>query len=78
MQRCKAGLQLPVKEIIMAKRFHSGSGDHANMPTEVKVTTYNNPHQYMAEGLDDGISGIDKQIAEDAGKRNKHTKPKKV
>jgi hypothetical protein len=32
----------------------------------------------MGDHLDDGMTGIDRQMGEDASKRNKHTSPKKV
>ena len=62
----------------MAKRFHEGKGGHANMPTEVKITTYSDPNSYLPENINDGIEGIDSQIAEDNAKKNKSLKPKKV
>ena len=56
---------------------HHG-GAHANLPQEVVMKDWENDHDYMGDHLDDGMSGIDRQMGEDAGKRNKHTAPKKV
>jgi hypothetical protein len=55
-----------------------GKGQHANLPTEPMFKNWENEHDYMGDHLDDGMTGIDRQMGEDASKRNKHTSPKKV
>ncbi len=50
----------------------------ANMPQDVMIKPYPKSYDYMPEGLDDRISGIDRQINLDDSKRDKHMKPKKV
>ena len=50
----------------------------ANLPQEVMIKPWPSSGSYMPEGLDDGITGINAQMALDNGKRSAHLKPKKV
>ena len=51
----------------------------ANMPQEVMMKPWPSADSYMPEGLDDTISGVNKQIVTlDGAKRDKHLMPKKV
>ncbi len=58
------------------------SEDHsavANMPQGVMMKSWPKVDSYMPEGLDDTISGIDRQMDTlDGAKRKAHTMPKKV
>lgn len=58
------------------------SEDHsaiANLPQNVMIKPYPMAGAYMAEGLDDRISGVDRQMDTlDGAKRRAHTVPKKV
>ena len=57
----------------------SGQGSFANMPQEVVMRLYPGAEGYLAEGLNDKISGIDNQINTlDKGKMRAHLAPKKV
>jgi len=51
----------------------------ANLPQEVMMKPWPSADSYMPEGLDDTISGVNKQIVDlDGKKRDKHLMPKKV
>jgi hypothetical protein len=50
----------------------------ANMPQNVIMRPYPTDRDYTPEGLDDTISGIDRQKGMDHGEMMKHLKPKKV
>lgn len=57
------------------------SEDHsaiANMPQHVMIKPYAKTGSYMPEGLDDTISGVDRQMDMDNNKRRAHNVPKKV
>ncbi len=57
------------------------SEDHsamANMPQEVIMKMYPKENDYTPEGLDDTISGIDRQKNMDYSKMKEHLVPKKV
>ncbi len=50
----------------------------ANMPQNVIMRPYPMENDYTPEGLDDTISGIDRQKMMDYHEMKKHLKPKKV
>lgn len=50
----------------------------ANMPQHVKMMEYPHPVHYMPENLDDGIRGVDSQIAADGMAMRRNMYPKKV
>lgn len=50
----------------------------ANLPQSVMIKAYPKTGPYMPEGLDDRISGIDKQMDMDDSKRRAHNVPKKI
>jgi hypothetical protein len=57
------------------------SEDHnamANLPQNVIMKQYPQDRDYTPEGLDDTISGIDRQKGMDHSGMMKHLKPKKV
>lgn len=75
----------------MAKRYHDtrraqekaeskviGSGDFANMPSNVIMKQYPMAGSPMDSTLDDSITGIDRQISKDDSMRNKHLSPHKL
>lgn len=50
----------------------------ANLPQNVMIKAYSKNDNYMPEDINDGISGIDRQIGADNSKRKAHNVPKKV
>jgi|FreactcultuFSWF8_1027224.scaffolds.fasta_scaffold01114_6 hypothetical protein len=50
----------------------------ANLPQGVMIKMYPRERDYMPEGIDDTIRGVDGQIGLDNSKRNDHFMPKKV
>ena len=50
----------------------------ANLPQEVMIKSWPSSESYLPEGLDDGITGVNRQVALDDAKRSKHNVPKKV
>jgi hypothetical protein len=50
----------------------------ANLPQEVMIKPYPKTGPYLPEGLNDDISGIDKQMDFDDSQRRAHFFPKKV
>jgi hypothetical protein len=50
----------------------------ANLPQNVMIKAYSKNDDYMPEDINDGISGIDRQIGADNSKRKAHNVPKKV
>lgn len=65
----------------MAKRFNDsmkmGGGEYANLPQEVMRKTYSQGTYGLPEDYDDGISGVDKQLASDHKRLMKSFNPKK-
>jgi hypothetical protein len=57
----------------MAERFY-GSKAHANMPTEAVQKDWPKAGNPMTYGLDDTITGIDKQIEKDLSKAKKQSR----
>lgn len=49
----------------------------ANLPQEVMIKSYAKTGPYMPEGLNDDISGIDRQMDFDDSQRRAHFYPKK-
>jgi len=72
---------------IMAKRYYGdtmydgmikqNNTEFANMPTGVKFAAYPKGYGYTPENLNDGISGIDKQMMKDTSKRSSGAQPDK-
>jgi hypothetical protein len=72
---------------MMAKRYYDSdytdgmisedSSSVANLPQGVVIKEYPKQGNYMGEGLDDGLSGVDKQISADKSKRKNKTSPEK-
>jgi hypothetical protein len=50
----------------------------ANLPQGVIMRPYRDAYDYMPEGINDGISGVDDQISEDNRGRDQSFRPKKV
>lgn len=64
-----------------SRDFGMISEDHgsiANMPQNVIMREYPRPGDYLPEGLDDTLRGVNEQIGADNAKRRAHNKPKKV
>lgn len=67
------------QEMEDAGMIHSDFRAIANMPQEVMMKPYPKGRDYMPEGLDDTIKGVDHQMDTlDDGKRDKNLFPKKV
>lgn len=49
----------------------------ANLPQEVMIKHYPSVSGYMPAGLDDGISGIDRQMSKDNSQKMIHLSPRK-
>jgi hypothetical protein len=50
----------------------------SNLPQHVVMRPYPKANYYLNEGLDDTLSGIDRQMEGDYSQMRKHLKPKKV
>lgn len=50
----------------------------ANLPQEVMIKAYPKSGPYLPEGLNDSLSGVDRQMDYDDSKRREHFNPKKV
>lgn len=50
----------------------------ANLPQEVMIKSYPKSNNYLPEGIDDTIRGVDMQMDYDDGKRAARMAPKKV
>ena len=50
----------------------------ANLPQGVIIKKYPSSFGYLPENLNDGLSGIDKQVSLDNAKKRGNLKPKKV
>lgn len=57
--------------------MHMDGGEYANLPQEVHRSTYMMGTYGLPEDYDDGISGIDAQLASDHGTLKKQFRPKK-
>ena len=68
----------------MAKRYYDEgmiSEDRsamANLPQQVVIKKYSTPEGFLPENLNDGLSGVDKQISLDNAKKRGSLVPKKV
>ena len=60
------------------KKFYSDKYEYANLPQEVMHSKYSEASMGLPEDYDDGISGIDKQLANDRKQLMKTFNPKKV
>ena len=57
------------------------SEDHsavANLPQGVVMRPFARAEGYLPDGLDDGITGVDRQMALDNSQKMRHFAPKKV
>jgi len=69
----------------MAKKYYDGSNSMlntntsamANLPQEVVIKPYPKSSGYMNPNLNDGLSGVDKQIGKDSSKRSGQLQPDK-
>ena len=67
------------QEMEDAGMIHEDHSAIANLPQQVMIKPYPKTDHYMPEGLDDTISGIDRQIDTlDGAKKDKNLVPKKV
>lgn len=66
------------QEMQDAGMIHNDMSAIANMPQNVMIKPYPKTGPYLPEGLDDTITGIDRQMDGDDSKRREHFKPKKV
>lgn len=66
------------QEMQDAGMIHSDHSAIANLPQSDMIKAYPQSGNYMPEGLNDTISGIDMQISMDDNKRRAHNVPKKV
>lgn len=67
------------QEMQDAGMIHMDQSAIANLPQNVMIKPYPKPGHYLPEGLDDTISGVDRQMESlDGAKRVQHTNPKKV
>lgn len=66
------------QEMEDAGMIHEDHSAMANMPQNVIMRSYPMENDYTPEGLDDTISGIDRQKMMDYHGMKKHLKPKKV
>ena len=68
----------------MAKRYHgdvtisSDKSAFANLPQNVIIKKYPSSSGFLPENLNDGLSGIDKQMGLDNSKKSGNLKPKKI
>jgi hypothetical protein len=65
------------QEMKDAGMIHEDHSAIANMPQGVIMRDWPKGGHGMREGLNDTISGIDRQMDEDDSKRNKHERPHK-
>ena len=66
------------QEMHDAGMIHENHAAIANLPQEVMIKPWPSAGSYMPENLDDGITGVNRQMAMDDSKRAKHMEPKKV
>lgn len=66
------------QEMQDAGMIHENMNAVANLPQEVMMKPYPKTGPYMPEGLNDDISGIDRQMDYDDSQRRRHFYPKKV
>lgn len=67
------------QEMQDAGMIHNDMSAIANLPQEVMIKPYPKHRDYMPEGLDDTIKGVDHQMDSlDGAQRDKHLHPKKV
>jgi len=65
------------QEMKDAGMIHEDHSAIANMPQGVMIKDWPKGNYGMREGLNDTITGIDRQMGEDDSKRNKHERPHK-
>jgi len=56
----------------------SGQGSFANMPETLVMSMYPKVHEHMPEDLNDGRTGVDRQISLDDSIKHKHMHAKKI
>jgi len=66
------------QEMEDAGMIHENRNAIANLPQEVMIKAYPKSAPHMPEGLDDTISGVDRQMEYDNSKRREHFYPKKI
>ncbi len=66
------------QEMQDAGMIHEDMASVANLPQNVMIKPYPKTGPYMPEGLNDDISGIDRQMDYDDSQRRAHFYPKKV
>lgn len=66
------------QEMRDAGMIHEDHSAIANLPQHVMMKPYPKTGPYMPEGIDDTITGIDRQMDYDDSQRRKHFQPKKV
>lgn len=66
------------QEIEDAGMIHEDQNAIANLPQYVKIQAYPQNRNYLEEGLDDTIRGVDDQMGYDDNQRQEHFYPKKV
>ena len=65
------------QEMQDAGMIHEDMNAIANLPQDVKIKPYPKSGPYMPEGLNDDISGVDRQMNYDDSQRRAHFYPKK-
>lgn len=66
------------QEMMDAGMIHEDHRAVANLPQDVKYHPYPKPMNYLPEGLDDTIRGIDRQMEYDHSHEMRYGYPKKV
>ncbi|HZW61473.1 MAG TPA: hypothetical protein VFF04_04580, partial [Candidatus Babeliales bacterium] len=66
------------QEMRDAGMIHEDPRAIANLPQDVRIQPYPRHYDYMPEGLDDTIRGVDQQMGFDDSQRSRHLFPKKV
>lgn len=66
------------QEMQDAGMIHNDMSAIANLPQNVMIKPWPDGGSYMPENLDDTITGINRQMGMDDGKRSQHMNPKKV
>lgn len=74
----EASLARRTKEMQEDEMIRNDESQVANLPQSVVMRAYRDSYDYVPEGINDGISGVDDQISEDNRGRDKSFRPKKV
>jgi hypothetical protein len=77
-----SGLQLPLKDSIMAKRYHSSmiseTSGHCHLPTNVIEKDYPKDDGYSGKAIKDLYMCVEEQAAKDRSDLQRLTSPKKI